>query len=81
MDKGGEEEGGTTWETRTDTTICEIDNQWEAAIEHSELNVVLSDDLEGWGEARGWKQAQEGGDICIHIADSLRCTAETNTTL
>ena len=29
------------------------------------------------GVGRG---AQEGGDICIHIADSLRCTAETNTT-
>ena len=43
--------------------------------------MVLSDDLEGWGEARGWKQPQEGGDICIHTADSLRCTAETNTTL
>ena len=24
---------------------------------------------------------QEGGDISIHIADSLRCTAETNTML
>ena len=23
----------------------------------------------------------EGGDICVHIADSLCCTAETNTTL
>ena len=24
---------------------------------------------------------QEGGDICIHIADSLYCTAETGTIL
>ena len=24
---------------------------------------------------------QEGGDICIHIADSFCCSAETNTTL
>ena len=31
------------------------------------------------GGMRG--EVQEGGDICIHIADSLRCTAETNTTL
>ena len=23
----------------------------------------------------------EGGDICIHIADSLHCTAETNQML
>ena len=27
------------------------------------------------------KEIQKGGDICKHIADSLRCTAETNTTL
>ena len=26
-------------------------------------------------------EVQEGGDVCIHIADSLHCTAETNTTL
>ena len=26
-------------------------------------------------------KVQEGGDIYIHIADSLHCTAETNTTL
>jgi len=26
-------------------------------------------------------EVQEGGDICIHIVDSLHCTAETNTTL
>ena len=30
------------------------------------------------GEGR---QAQEGGDICIIVADSYCCTAETNTTL
>ena len=29
----------------------------------------------------GGREAQEGGDIYMHIADSLRCTAETNTTL
>ena len=43
---------------------------------------MLRDDLEGW-DAGGWggKEAQQGGDICTHIDDSLRCTAETNTTL
>ena len=37
---------------------------------------------------RGWmagswgrRVAQEEGDICVHMADSLLCTAETNTTL
>ena len=31
-------------------------------------------------EAGGWREVQ-GGDMRILIADSLRCTAETNTTL
>ena len=30
------------------------------------------------GEMEGWEGIQEGEDICIHIADSLHCTAETN---
>ena len=43
---------------------------------------MLCDDLDGWdGEVGGGREVQEGGDICIHIADSVRCTAETNTTL
>ena len=47
---------------------------------HRELNSVLCDDLDGW-DGGGRREVQEGEDICIHIADSLRCTAETNTTL
>lgn len=31
--------------------------------------------------AGGGRAAQEGGDVCIHIVESLHCTAETNTTL
>ena len=38
------------------------------------------DDLEGW-EEEGGREVQEGGNICIQTADSLPCTAETNTTL
>ena len=41
---------------------------------------MLCDHLEGW-DAEGEREAQEGGDIGIRIADSLCCTAETNTTL
>ena len=43
---------------------------------------MLCDDLDGWDwgvGVRGGKEVQKGGDICIHIADSLGCTAETNT--
>jgi len=35
--------------------------------------------LEGWDEAGG-REAREGGEICMHTADSS-CAAETNTTL
>ena len=27
------------------------------------------------------RETQEEGDVCIHVADSSCCTAETNTTL
>ena len=43
-----------------------------------ERRSVLCDHLDEWDEGRGW-EVQEGGHICIHIADSLCCTAETNT--
>ena len=32
------------------------------------------------GDLNG-KEIQGRGDICIHVADALCCTAETNTTL
>ena len=35
---------------------------------------MLCGDLDGWDG----RQVQEGGDICIHIADSLPGTIETN---
>ena len=34
-----------------------------------------------WGVGWGQKEVQEGGDICIPIADSCWCMAKTNTTL
>ena len=41
---------------------------------------MLCDDLEGW-DGGGREGGHEGGDIGIHAADSLGCTAETITTL
>ena len=41
---------------------------------------MLSDDREGWDGRGVGTEAQEGGDICIHIADSLYYTAKTNST-
>ena len=42
---------------------------------------MLCDDLDGWVGGVGSRELQEGGDIDIHIADSLCCTAETHATL
>ena len=42
---------------------------------------MLSDDLDDGIEAGDWRETEEGGDISIHVADSLHCTVEINTTL
>ena len=42
-----------------------------------EPSSVLCDDLKGVGLGGG-RKAPEGGDICIHTADSLLCTGEAN---
>ena len=41
----------------------------------------LCDNLEVWDGVGDGREAQEGGDICILIADTCRCMAETNTIL
>ena len=41
---------------------------------------MLCDDLEGWDGGNG-RQAEEGEDICVLMADSHCCKAETNATL
>ena len=44
-------------------------------------NPVLCDNLEVWDGLGGTREVQEGGDICIPVADSRCCIGETNTTL
>ena len=41
---------------------------------------MLCDDLEGGTGVGGGRENQQGGDICIPMAESCCCTAETNTT-
>lgn len=52
------------------------DSWWEPAVKRRELSSLLCDDLDGWD---GVGEAQEGGYLCMHMADSLHCIAETNT--
>ena len=57
-----------------------IASQWEFAIWCKELKPVLWDNLVGWDGVEGGKKVQEEEDICIPMADSCWCMAETNTT-
>ena len=50
-------------------------------MQSRDLSLVLCGDLDSWDEEWSGREIQEGGNIGIHIADSLRCTAENNTTL
>ena len=42
---------------------------------------MLCDNLEGWDAEGGGREVQQGGDICVPVADSCGCMAETNTIL
>ena len=46
-----------------------IDSSCEVAIVHRELSPVLFDNLEGWHGLGGGREFQEGGDMCIPMAD------------
>ena len=78
----GEGEGGMNGQSSTDIhyRVYKIAGWQEAAAWHSGLSLVLCDDQRG-AMGLGWKGSVRAGDICIHIADSLCCTAETNTLL
>ena len=62
-------------------TTCEIHGEWAPAVEHRELSVALCDHVEGWYSGWARREAQDGGDICTRVADSLCCMEEANTTL
>ena len=48
------------------SVVRKTDSQWEPAIQHWELSLVLSVDLEGWN---GGQRVQKGGTTCIHVAN------------
>ena len=51
-------------------TICKIDSQWEFVVCLRELKQGLCINLEGWNGEGDGREAPEGGDICIPMADS-----------
>jgi len=72
MDTAGEGEGGTDWESSTETYTLPYVKQTASGklYKHRELNLVLWDNLEGCDGVGGGWEAQEGRDICILVADS-----------
>ena len=68
--RGGEGEMYGESNKETYTTICNIDIQWELAVCLRKLKQGLCINLEGCdGEGDG-REFQEGGYICISMADS-----------
>ena len=73
----GERECGVNWESSADTQALPcVTRPARCCCRAKGGSARGSDDLEEWGATK----VQEGGDMCVLTADSLRCTAETNTT-
>ena len=70
MQWGGEDEMFGKSNMETYITICKIDSQWEFAACLRKLKQQLCINLEGWEAEGDGKEVQEGGDICIPVADS-----------
>ena len=51
-------------------SICKIDSQWEFAVQLRELKQRLCNNLERWDGEEDEREIQEGGDICIPVAES-----------
>ena len=69
-ERGGEDEMYGESNMETYISICKIDSQWEFAICLRELKQGLCINLEGWGKEGDGTEVQQGGDICITMADS-----------
>ena len=69
-ERGGEGEMYGDRNMETYITICKIDSQWKFAVCCRELKQGLCINLEGWNGEGDGREAPEGGDICIPMADS-----------
>ena len=54
----------------TYTTMCKVDSHQEFAVWLGELGKGLCVSLEEWDGKGGGREFQEGGDMCIPMADS-----------
>ena len=67
---GGEDEMYGKSNMKTYITICKIDSQREFAVWLRELKQGLCINLEGWDGEEDGREVQEGGNICVPMADS-----------
>ena len=47
-----------------------VDSKWEFAIDAGNPKLVLSDNLEAWDSMGDEREAPEGEDLCIPMANS-----------
>ena len=59
-------------------TICKTDSQREFAVWLRKLTQGLCINLERWDGEGGGREVQEGGNICIPMADSCCSLTENN---
>ena len=69
-ERGGEDEMCGKSNLETYITICKIDGQRELAVWLRKLKQGLCINLEEWDGAGDRREVQQGGDICIPMADS-----------
>ena len=62
-------------------TICKIDSQGKSALWLRKLKQGLCINLERWAREGDGREVQEGGDICISMADSCSGLTENNKIL
>ena len=69
-ERGGEGETYGKSDMETYPTMCKIDNQQEFTVCLRKLKQGFCISLGVWGGEGDEKEVQEGGDICLPMADS-----------
>ena len=78
----GRDGGRRGWEKQPGNmyiTKCVMDGQWRFTMWCRELTSEALWQPRGWDGVGGGREVGEGWDICILVADSCWCMAETNT--
>ena len=72
----GEGEVGMSWKSNIEAYTLPYIKY--IASGHWLCDAMLCDNLEGWDGVGAGREVEEGRDICIPMADSCWCMAETN---